>query len=146
MNSMLVHAHSGLRWVVLAILVVTIINALIKWRGQKPFTETDRKLNLFALIATHTQLVLGLILYFVSSKVVFSAETMSNPMTRFFTVEHIAAMLIAIILISMGYSRAKRAEVASTKFRLTFIYFLVGLVLILVMIPWPFQAYAANWF
>ncbi len=143
----LVHAHSGLRWVVLILLLAAIFNAFRKWRGKREHTESDRKLTLYALIATHIQLVLGLVLYFfVSPKVLFAAETMKDKIYRFFTVEHIFIMLIAITLITMGYSKAKRATTAIRKFKITFWYYLIALVLILASIPWPFMGYGTRWF
>ncbi|HKK74575.1 MAG TPA: hypothetical protein VJ953_05865 [Saprospiraceae bacterium] len=146
MYSMLTHAHSGLRWLVLLFLVLAIANAAMKMnKPQATFGATDKRLSLFALIFTHIQLIIGLILYFISPKVQFSAETMGNTVLRFYTVEHISLMLIAIVLITMGYSKAKRKE-GGKKFKTTFWYYLIGLVLILVSIPWPFRNLGAGWF
>lgn len=139
------HAHSGLRWVVLVLLLAAIVNAFSKWRGRKPFTEGDRKLGLFTFISTHIQLLVGLVLYFMSPNVVFAASSMKEPQLRFFLVEHIALMVLAIAVISIGYSRAKRALEDSQKFRTTFLFFLIGLILILIAIPWP-PKYGAGWF
>ena len=146
MYDILKHAHSGWRWVVLALLVYAVVNALIKWQSKKPFTPGDRRINLFTLIATHLQLVVGLILYFISPKVQFNAATMKDAALRFFTVEHLTLMLVAIVLITIGNSVAKKAVEDAAKFKKTFIYFLIGLIIILVSIPWPFQNYGAGWF
>lgn len=146
MYSILTHAHSGLRWLVLLFLVLAIVNAARKMgNAQASFGATDKRLSLFALIFTHIQLILGLILYFISPKVQFSAETMSDSILRFYTVEHLSLMLIAIVLITVGYSKAKRQE-GGKKFKTTFWYYLIGLVLILVSIPWPFRGLGAGWF
>ena len=139
------HAHSGLRWIFLALLLFAVINAFIKWRGNKAFTEGDRKLGLFTFIFSHIQLLLGLGLYFISPKVNFD-NPMGSAVSRFFTVEHILVMLIGIILISIGHSKAKKAIESSQKFKTTFIFFAIALLLILSRIPWPFQQYGANWF
>ncbi len=139
------HAHSGLRWIFLALLLIATFNAFIKWRSNKTYTEGDRKLGLFTFIFSHIQLLLGLGLYFISPKVNFD-NPMGNAINRFFTVEHLVVMLIGIILISVGYSRAKKAVNDSQKFKTTFIFFAIALVLILSRIPWPFQQYGANWF
>lgn len=144
--NVLKHAHSGLRWVVLLLLVAAVVNALIKWRSNAAFGDSDRRTNLFALIASHTQLLLGIVLYFISPRVVFSTESMDNPVARFFLVEHLSLMLVALIIITIGYVRAKRASVDQTKFRLTFWFFAIGLVLILAAIPWPFQNYGTGWY
>ncbi len=140
------HAHSGLRWIFLILLVYAIINAFIKWRGKQDYTEGDRKLGLFTFITSHIQLLIGLILYFISPKVgAINAEVMKNATARFFTVEHITMMIVAIVLISVGYSRAKKATDSATKFKRTFIFFLIALILVLVSIPWP-PKHGAAWF
>ncbi len=139
------HAHSGLRWIVLILLVVAIVNALMKWQGKKSYTSGDKKLGLFAMTALHIQFLIGLGLYFISPKVIFDAASMKNAMTRFFLVEHSVMMVLAIILITIGYSTAKRAAEDSSKFKKTFIFYLIGLLLILAAIPWP-PRFGAGWF
>lgn len=140
------HAHSGFRWLVLLFLVVAIVNALRNWNGTRPASDTERKMNLFALIFTHLQLIGGLVLYFISSKVVFSGESMKIAMNRFFLVEHPFMMLIGIVLITIGYSRAKRADNPSSAARRIFWFYLIGLVLILAGIPWPSKGFGTAWF
>ena len=140
----LVHAHSGLRWIALILLVVAVITAIAGWQGRNSYTEGNRKIYLFTLIAIHTQLVLGLILLFISPKVNFSM--MSEKLYRFYIVEHTVGMLLAITLITIGYSRSKRATDATTKHRLIGIFYGLGLLLILVSIPWPFRIMGAGWF
>ena len=144
--SMLVHAHSGLRWVVLLLLIAATFKALMKWQSKAPFTEGDRKLNLFTMISAHVQLLLGLALYFMSPKVNFSGEAMKEAVSRFYLVEHSFTMILAIILITVGYSRSKKAVDEIKKFKTTFTYFLIALILILVGIPWPFRIPGAGWF
>ena len=142
MHPALLHSHSGLRWVLLILLVATIFSVAGKRNGKVPFTAQDKKLSLFTLIATHLQAVLGLFLYFISMKVEFSGNTMSNPVFRFFTMEHTLMMLIAIILITLGYGKAKKGNANGV-----FWYYLIALVVILVAIPWPFRtALNAAWF
>lgn len=140
----LVHAHSGLRWVVLVLLIAAVAVAVSKWQGRSGYTDGNRKLYLFTLIAVHTQLIIGLILYVISPKVNFSL--ISEKLYRFYTVEHTTGMLIAIVLITIGYSRSKRAADAITKQRLVGIFYGIGLLLILASIPWPFRNLGAGWF
>ena len=141
------HAHSGLRWIFLAFIIYTVANAFIKWRNGSSYQEGDRKASLFTFILSHIQLLIGLVLYFISPKVgTMSAEVMREPVARFFTVEHLTMMLLGIILISIGYSKAKKATESSQKFKTTFIFFGIGLLLILSRIPWPWQQYGAAWF
>ena len=140
----LVHAHSGLRWVVLVLLIAAVAVAVGKWQGRSGYTDGNRKLYLFTMIAVHTQLVIGLILYVISPKVNFSM--IGEKLYRFYTVEHTVGMLIAIVLITIGYSRSKRAADAVTKQRLVGIFYGIGLLLILASIPWPFRNLGAGWF
>lgn len=146
---MLVHAHSGLRWVVLILLVAATFKALLKWRSNAPFTEGDRKLNLFTMIGAHVQLVIGFALYFISPKVVeFSkfGEAMKETVSRFYAVEHTIGMLLAIILITIGYSKSKKATDENKKFKTAFIFFGLALLIVLASIPWPFRIPGAGWF
>ncbi|HHM21050.1 MAG TPA: cytochrome B [Bacteroidetes bacterium] len=144
--NMLIHTHSGLRWIVLILLIAATFKALMKWRSNAPFTNGDRQLNLFTMIATHVQLVLGLILLFTSTKVSFTGAAMKDPNLRFFSVEHSAMMVLAVILITVGYSKSKNVAEEIKKFKTTFIYFFLALLLILAAIPWPFRFPNAGWF
>ncbi len=138
----LVHAHSGLRWVVLILLTAAVVVAVGKWQGRSGYTDSNRKLYLFTMIAVHTQLVIGLILYVISPKVNFSM--IGDKLYRFYTVEHTIGMLIAIVLVTVGYSLSKRATDAVKKQRLVGIFYGIGLLLILASIPWPFRDLGAG--
>lgn len=144
MYSGLVHAHSGLRWVALILLLAAVVTAISRWQSRASYTDGNRKLYLFTLISVHTQLVLGLILLFISPKVNFSL--ISEKLYRFYSVEHTAGMLIALVLITIGYSRSKRASHDTTKHRFVGIFYAIGLLLILASIPWPFRIPGAGWF
>ena len=138
----LVHMHSGLRWVVLLLIIITVVNAVGGLSGNKALSPSGRKLSLFALISTHTQVVLGLILYFMSPKVQFSSETMGNSMLRFFTMEHTLMMLIAVILVTIGNRWAKLGNAKKV-----FWYYFIALLIILAAIPWPFRTMlGSSWF
>lgn len=140
------HAHSGLRWVVLILLVAAIFKAFAKRSGGSVYPGKE-KLALFALIATHIQLLLGLVLYlFLSPLVSFEGDVMGNAVTRFYTVEHISLMLIAIVLITVGYSRAKRQAELNKGWKTIGLFYLLGLILIVASIPWPFRNLGAGWF
>ena len=141
----LLHAHSGLRWLVLLFIVLAIVFALAKWIGKKPFWQTHKKIALLALVFTHLQVLFGLIMYFMSPKVKFEASSMKNAVSRFYLVEHLAGMLIAAILITLGYSLAKKSlpEVSAKKI---FWYYLAALIVMLVSIPWPSRIPNAGWF
>ena len=128
------YLHSGLRFVVTILLILAVINALIGWFSNKPYTDGTKKLNLFALISAHIQLLVGLVLYFISPFVQFGANTMKDATTRYWTVEHISMMIIAIILITIGYSKAKRAKEDVGKHRTIAIFFILAIVIIVAAI------------
>nr|WP_294899212.1 cytochrome B [uncultured Pedobacter sp.] len=126
----LLHLHSILRYVVLILVLLSIFQALAA--GNKPYTEANKKVNLFALISAHTQLLIGLVLYFISPKVDFSQ--MSDPITRYWNVEHISMMILAIILITIGYSKSKKAVEAKAKHRAIYVYYTIAIVVVLLAI------------
>lgn len=144
MYSMLIHAHSGLRWLVLVFLVLAIVTAWGKWSKQTAYP--DGKLPLLGFIFTHIQLLLGFILYFISPKVQFASGVMKDSMLRFYTVEHITLMLLAIALITVGYIKAKKQIPEPLGHRTIVRYYAIGLALILLSIPWPFRDLGAGWF
>lgn len=146
----LLHLHSALRYIVLILLVFAIIKAFAGWFGKKPYTGADDKLSLFTLISTHTQFLIGLILYFISP-IVQSAlsdmgSAMKEPTLRFWAVEHITMMLLAVVMITIGRSSSKKMADAIKKHQRVAIFFLIALVLILAAIPWPFSRVPRPWF
>jgi len=136
------HLHSGIAYLALAALVLVIIYALIGSLSGREFTEKDRKIAMIAFIFSHVQLLVGLILYFVSP-VGFSLLTgggaMSDPTARLTALEHPLINILAIVIISVGYIRAKKVSTSRGKFRSIYMMYAIGFVLILSRIPW------ANW-
>ena len=126
--------HSGFRYIVLLLLLIAIIRAWADWLGKKPYSEGNRKLNLFTLISVHTQLLIGFVLYFLSPFVQFGSQTMKDHSTRYWTVEHLTAMIIAIILITIGHSRSKKAVLPEGKHKAIAIFYTLGLVIVVVTI------------
>ncbi|MEQ9263176.1 MAG: hypothetical protein RLP14_08450 [Owenweeksia sp.] len=145
MYSFILPVHSFLPYVILSLLIISVLVFTVKLLGKKPFTKGDRILALLTLIFSHVQFLVGLILYFISpiTKAAFknSGEIMSNPDYRFYAVEHILVMLLAITLITIGHSRSKKASLATQKFRNLTLFFLLGLILILSRIPWEAWAH-----
>ena len=140
----LLHAHSGLRWVVLILLIAAIFNAFGKKNGGV-WTAKDKKITLFAMVFTHIQLVLGIILYFMSPKVQFVNSMINETTLRFYTVEHISLMLLAIVAITIGYRKSKRSLHDSEKFKIVALCYSIGLLLILFGIPCPFRGLGTTW-
>lgn len=144
--SLLVHTHSIFRWLLLAVMVYSIILYLMRWQKGSSFLSGDKKWALMTLIFAHLQLVIGLILYFISPEVAFTENTMSDSRLRFYTVEHISIMIIGILLITVGYRQVKADIRDVAKYKRVFWYYLIALILILSRIPWPFQDLGAGWY
>lgn len=124
------HLHSGFRYIVMVLFIYTILMALIGWLGNRPYSNRNRLSNLFAMISAHTQLLIGIVLYFISPLVQFNSGTMKDPTTRYFTVEHWVMMLIAIALITVGHSRSKKKVLPEVKHKTIFIFYTIALVII----------------
>ncbi|HJR99295.1 MAG TPA: hypothetical protein VJ780_00055 [Flavobacterium sp.] len=128
--------HSGWAYLALLLLVIAVINTFIGLASDKEFTAKDRKIALFGLIGTHTQLLIGLILYFVSPLGLESLGQMSDKMLRLTSLEHPLINIIAIALITIGWSKHKKLTTSKSKFKTFAIFYGLGLVLILSRIPW----------
>lgn len=128
--------HSGWAYLALLLLVVAVVNSLLGMTSKKEFTTKDRKIALFGLIATHIQLVVGLILYFVSPLGKASFGQMSDASLRLTSLEHPLINIIAIVLITIGWSRHKKAATGEAKFKSITLFYGLGLVFILARIPW----------
>jgi len=145
----LLHIHSLLRYIILVLILVAVYKAFSGWIGKKPFTEGTRKINLFTLIAAHIQLLVGLGVYFMSTEVKAAfanmGEAMKNPELRFWSVEHIAMMIVSIALITIGYLLSKKGKTDEVKHKRIAIFFLLALLIIFYAIPWPWSAVARGW-
>ncbi len=147
----ILHLHSALRWLVLALLVYVVIASFIGWKEKRDYTKGHKKLVTYTVLTAHIQLLLGLLLYFMNGWAThFSdmARVMSQSITRFFVVEHTLGMLIAIVLITVASARSKRIESNEGKYKTVAIFFGIALLLILVSIPWPFRdaGMGRGWF
>ncbi|MFN4910882.1 MAG: hypothetical protein ACK444_11180 [Flavobacteriales bacterium] len=143
MYEALKHTHSGLRWIAFALLLLAIYNAFT----AKNFTKRERLINLFSMVSLHTQLLLGLILLYFSPKVSFNGKWMASPLFRFYGMEHLLGMLIAIALITIGYSKSKKGTTPTEVYKPIKLFYVIGLILILLSIPWPFrETLGGAWF
>lgn len=135
-STIIKQAHSGVAYLALIFLLIVVINAFVGLAGKKEFTDKDRKLGLFGLIFTHIQLLLGLILYFVSPMVQGFGVAMKDSTLRLYALEHPLINIIAIVLITIGWSKHKKAADSNAKFKKFAIFYTLGLILILSRIPW----------
>lgn len=141
MYNMVKILHSYWAYLVLLILVLAIINSIVKLAGKKEYEANDFRIALFALIVSHIQLLLGFILYFVSPRFsLFSesgmGEIMKNSVDRLYLVEHPLINIIAIVLITIGYSKHKKKLLSNAKFKTISVFYAIALVLFLSRIPW----------
>lgn len=133
--------HSYWAYLVLLILVLATFNALIKTFGNKEYQAKDFRISLFTLIVSHIQLLLGIILFFAADylsliKDMGMGEIMKNSTLRSNIIEHPITMILAIVLITMGYSKHKKKLTSKAKLKTIAIFYTLALVLILAKIPW----------
>lgn len=139
----LTHFHSYWAYVAFLLLLAAIVNALLGLAGRKDFKPKDRKISVFALAAVHVQGLIGLIMYLLSPYLRIMAgdpgAAMGNAPTRLLAMEHPLINIIALALITIGFSRHKKLVGAAAKFKSIAIFYLIGFILILSRIPWQ------NW-
>lgn len=128
--------HSGWAYLALLLLLFAVLNSLKGMSSKKEFSPGDRKIALLGLIAAHIQFVIGLILYFVSPLGKAAFGNMSDATTRLTSLEHPLINIIAITLITIGWSKHKRVAASEAKFKSIAIFYGLGLILILSRIPW----------
>lgn len=134
MNTALLHTHSLLRYLILAGLLIVIVRSLLGWMNKKPYAGFDNKASLYLFIFTHIQLLIGLVQYMVSDVVQFNEATMKNKELRYWAVEHITIMLIAIALITIARISVKKMTSDEAKHKRMFVFNALALLLILVAI------------
>ncbi|SRR5690606_10562339 len=142
METGFLHLHNLVRWVILLLALAVLLRALSAMNSKRPFHGADRRLALFLLIFVDIQLLLGLALYFMKDwvGVLSRGGFMSNSYLRFFAVEHTIGMLLGLIFIHIGYSATKSKKLSDHgKFKKWFWMTLIGLICILITIPWPFR-------
>jgi hypothetical protein len=137
----LLHTHNMFRWLVLIVIVLSVVFALIGWFNKRDWNKKDNITGLILTIFMDIQFLVGIILYaFVSplTKAAFTdfGAAMKNSALRFYAVEHILLMVIALVLVHIGRSKSKKAVAPWKKHRVAAIYYGIALVLILLGIPW----------
>ena len=133
--------HSYWAYLVLLILIFATINALIKFIGKKEFHAKDFRVSLFTLIVMHIQLLIGIVLFFVSYYLSLISEMgmgsiMKNSSLRSNIIEHPITMILVVILITIGYSKHKKKLTSTSKFKTITIFYTLSLLLVLAKIPW----------
>ena len=136
--------HSYWAYLVLALLIFAVINAVIGLTQKKQFVDKDLRIGLFTLIVSHIQLLIGLGWYFMSPWYQAlkddAATVMGDKALRLLAVEHPTMMILALVFITIGWSKHKKKTTDAAKFKTFVIFYGLGLVFILSKIPWT------NWF
>ncbi|MBN4084980.1 hypothetical protein JYT89_01415 [Flavobacteriaceae bacterium AH-315-B10] len=133
--------HSYWAYLVLLILILATLNALIKFFAKKEFHAKDFRISLFTLIVMHIQLLIGIVLFFVSDYLSLISEEgmgaiMKNSTLRSNIIEHPFTMILAVVFITIGYSKHKKKLTSVSKFKTIAIFYTLSLLLVLAMIPW----------
>jgi uncharacterized membrane protein YdjX (TVP38/TMEM64 family) len=141
--SFLRDTHSLLRWVVIVACLWALMRVWSGFFGRSEWTRKDQMAGLVFTSLLNIQLILGLILYGISpitrAAMTNFAAAMKDGTLRFFAVEHLAGMLLAVVIAQVGYSISKGpTDRDFCRDRL-----LVAAVLILASVPWPFMKYGA---
>lgn len=140
MNEIIKQIHSGWAYLAFLLLIIAVVNSFMGLFSKKEFNTQDRKIALFALAAIHTQLLIGIIVYFVSPLGFASLGQMKDAVLRLTSLEHPLMNLIGVTLITIGWMKHKNLTTSKSKFKTFSIYYGLGLVLILSKIPWE------SWF
>lgn len=132
------HLHSILAYILLAALIFSVVYVFVQFVKKGSFTEKVRKIALVGFISAHLQLLIGLVLYIVSpvGLKLFSAEAMGDSVSRLYVLEHPLTMIIAVVLISIGYIKAKKPGDDARRFKTIILFYTLGLILILLRLPW----------
>ncbi|MBR9861284.1 hypothetical protein GYB22_11160 [bacterium] len=139
--------HNIGRWGFVIFGLYAITKCILGLVKNQEYTKSHNLSAVLFVAFTHLQLLLGFILYFGKGWAEnFSdmGNAMGNATLRFFTVEHTISMLLAIILIQIGRTKSKKAEDARSKHKKALIFFSIGFIIALAMIPWPFRGEVAR--
>lgn len=146
-NSILISAHSILRWAVLLFGLYAITKSARGLLYKQDYTPNHNMAATLFIASVHLQVVLGLLLYVARDWAAsFSdmAKAMGTTSIRFWAVEHLVGMLLAAVLIQVGRTKSKKETDTKKKHKTALIFFTIGLLIILAMIPWPFRGEVAR--
>jgi FtsH-binding integral membrane protein len=139
--------HSAIRWFVLGSLIYAIFTAYKGLTRNEVFTQKANSIRHWTATIAHIQLLIGMAIYVQSPVVLYqtsdSPDKVLNEQT-FFRYIHIALMILAIVVITIGSAKAKRMKDDLSKYQTMLRWFTVALVIIFVAIPWPFSPLAGR--
>ena len=151
--SAVLHAHSGVRYLILIGLIAAVFLAFNAMRKDQAWDGSPKRLGRLTMILADIQLLMGIFLwvYFIYLNTGLKMKRLKDMLgmqeVRFMAVEHAVMMFIAIVLIHIGYIRAKKAPSVRQANKSQFLFYLIALIMILVAIPWPFYGHMGRgWF
>ncbi len=132
------YLHSIIRYFIVLFTAIVAIQSLVGMMGKKEFKKTNKRMALFMLISCDLQLLLGFALYFANGwfKALTAGGAMANPATRFWTVEHSVGMIVAIVLVHLGYAITKKNMDDDRKYKRLFWFSFLALAIFMATIPW----------
>jgi hypothetical protein len=143
MYSVLLTIHSLVRWLVLISLFIAVYRAYKGWHNKGTFSKFDNTIRVATVTTSHIQLVLGISLYCISPVVRYFLNYFKKAVhereIRFFGMEHITMMVIAIVIITIGAAKVNRQTTDQQRFKTMAIWFTIALVIIFSSIPWQFS-------
>ena len=138
---MMKQIHSYWAYLAVLILLIAVVNAIIGLTQNKEFKDKDLRISLFTLIVMHIQLLIGLGWYFMSPwykslKELGMGEAMKDAALRLQVIEHPLMMILAIVFITVGWSKHKKQTTDKAKFKKIAVFYGLGLLFVLSRIPW----------
>lgn len=142
--------HSWLRWVVLILGIIALVRAVAGWAGGRAWTRTDDRVSAGFVGGLDLQMLIGVLLYAWLSPLTRTAMSdfagaMRNASLRFWAVEHVALMLVALVLAHIGRARLRKAATPRRRHQLAAVFFGIALLLIVMAVPWPWTEHARPW-
>ncbi len=140
MYTFILEVHGLLRWIVLAAAAWALFRAYRGWLTSTPWASADRRAGLVFSSALDLQVLLGIALAFVSPLVqnaLFGLRAAMNaPHLRFFLVEHIPLMLVALVLVHVGSRIARRTTDERMRYRRAALMYTLATLAMIIAIPW----------
>ena len=142
MQSAIQTVHSYWAYLTLLVLFVAVLNAFYGFFTNKEYKlNKDLRISLYALIFSHIQFLIGLVLYFTADRFSLWSDlgmggVMKNSIARLYLAEHPIINILAIVIITIGWSKHKKEESSKRKYGKIALFYTLGLLLVLSRIPW----------
>jgi len=127
-------------------LIYAVLSAAKNIIANEKYTTRNKSLNGITVIFVFIQLLLGIILFFISEKVQFVPGMLKAAGLRFYAIDHSLGMLAAVVLITVGFIRSNKAKLDKTKHARIFLFYATATLLMIIFIPWPWKHDGAGWF